>query len=109
MAATYLHNRKYFGDLLNILESEKGIIAGLIEKDYWIMQVLHGLTLLGFKFELKGGTSLSKGYKIIEHLSEDIDIHITPPPEMGINENPRNNKPSNVQKKRDFMTGYPAR
>jgi hypothetical protein len=66
MAKTYLHNRKGFEDLLNILESETGIIGGLIEKDYWIMQVLHGLTQLNFKFESKGGTSLSKGYKIIK-------------------------------------------
>jgi predicted nucleotidyltransferase component of viral defense system len=98
MAKTYLHKRKDFVELLNILESETGIIAGLIEKDYWIMHVLHGLTQTNFKFELKGGTSLSKGYKIIERFSEDIDIHITPPADMGINENPKSNKPANVQK-----------
>jgi predicted nucleotidyltransferase component of viral defense system len=30
----------------------------------------------GIDFELKGGTSLSKGYGIINRFSEDIDIHI---------------------------------
>lgn len=30
-------------------------------------------------FELKGGTSLSKGYGIIHRFSEDIDIRIEPP------------------------------
>jgi len=36
---------------------------------------------------LKGGTSLSKGYHIIDRFLEDIDIHIKPPADMGINEN----------------------
>src|SRR5258707_11993254 len=102
MAAEYLHKRKDFPDLLNILEDDTGIVPGLIEKDYWIMQVLYGLKGQDFNFELKGGTSLSKGYKIIERFSEDIDIHITPPAEMGINENPKNTKPGNVRKKKEF-------
>lgn len=75
----YLHNHKDFADLLRILEEENQILAGLIEKDYWIMHVLYGLKKQGFNFELKGGTSLSKGYKIIHRFSEDIDIHIKPP------------------------------
>ena len=62
MALDYLHNHKHFPELLRILEEQKGIQAGLIEKDYWIMHVLHGLKSQGFDFELKGGTSLSKGY-----------------------------------------------
>jgi predicted nucleotidyltransferase component of viral defense system len=61
MPSNYLHDRKDFSDLLRILEEETGILAGLIEKDYWIMHVLHALTKQGFSFELKGGTSLSKG------------------------------------------------
>ncbi|MET3115087.1 putative nucleotidyltransferase component of viral defense system [Pedobacter sp. CG_S7] len=69
MVADYLHNHKQFNDLLRILEEETGILAGLIEKDYWIMHVLSGLQKNGFEFELKGGTSLSKGFKIIERFS----------------------------------------
>ncbi|MEA2882414.1 MAG: hypothetical protein QOH32_1670, partial [Bradyrhizobium sp.] len=42
-------------------------------KDYWIMHSLYGLQKLGLIFELKGGTSLSKGFKIIDRFSEDID------------------------------------
>lgn len=96
MAPSYLHNHPNFPELLHILEDETGIVAALIEKDYWIMHVLYGLNQLGYEFELKGGTSLSKGFRIIERFSEDIDIHIKPPPEFGINENPRNNKPANI-------------
>jgi hypothetical protein len=74
----YLHDLKDFPDLIEIVASERGIIPQLVEKDYWIMHCLYGLTSLGFGFELKGGTSLSKGFGVIERFSEDIDIHIDP-------------------------------
>lgn len=79
MSDQYLHSRKDFKSLLLTLSEEKGIIPALIEKDYWIMHVLFGLRESGLQFELKGGTSLSKGYQIIERFSEDIDMHISPP------------------------------
>lgn len=101
----YLHNHKNFRDLLRIVGAELSIEPGLVEKDYWIMHVLYGLKNQGFQFELKGGTSLSKGYGIIHRFSEDIDIHIKPPVEMEINENPNNNKPKNIQKRKDFYDG----
>lgn len=102
MAAQYLHDHKDFRSLLSILEAEMGIAEALIEKDYWIMHCLYGLTKAEVIFELKGGTSLSKGFKIIERFSEDIDIHIKPPAAMGINENPKNTKPANVAKRKAF-------
>jgi hypothetical protein len=98
----YLHDHKEFASLINILADEKKIEAGLIEKDYWIMHVLYGLKKQGFEFELKGGTSLSKGHKLIHRFSEDIDIHIKPPKYFGINENPNNCKENNVKKRKDF-------
>ena len=54
MAADYLHNHSQFDSLLRILEEETGILAGLIEKDYWITQVLYWLKKKGFHIELKG-------------------------------------------------------
>lgn len=42
------------------------------------MHGLWGLAQLGFAFQLKGGTSLSKGYRLIDRFSEDIDILIEP-------------------------------
>lgn len=42
------------------------------------MHSLWGLKSLGLIFQLKGGTSLSKAFRIIERFSEDIDIHIEP-------------------------------
>ncbi len=75
----YLHHHPEFGELLRAVDREKKIDRSLVEKDYWIMHVLYGLQQGGFKFELKGGTSLSKGYQIIHRFSEDIDIRIEPP------------------------------
>nr|WP_315395981.1 nucleotidyl transferase AbiEii/AbiGii toxin family protein [uncultured Sphingobacterium sp.] len=98
----YLHQHKNFKDLI-LAESEiRAIDPILIEKDYWIMHCLYGLQILGFQFELKGGTSLSKAYKIIDRFSEDIDIHIHPAAALGINENPKNTNPKNVAKRLAF-------
>jgi predicted nucleotidyltransferase component of viral defense system len=102
MAAIYLHDHPNFPDLFRILEEETGILAGLIEKDYWIMHSLYGLKKQGYQFQLKGGTSLSKGFGLIDRFSEDIDMHINPPAKLGINENPSNSKVANIQKKKDY-------
>lgn len=100
--ADYLHNHKDFSALLRIVGDEKNILSGLIEKDYWIMHSLFGLQQNKFEFELKGGTSLSKGYGIIHRFSEDIDIHIKPPTDMKINENPNNTKAGTIAKRKAF-------
>jgi predicted nucleotidyltransferase component of viral defense system len=98
MATTYLHERSDFPDLLRIIEEETGIIAYLVEKDYWLMHVLYGLQQQGFDFKLKGGTSLSKGYQLIDRFSEDIDIYIAPPEELGLH--PKSTKDSHALKRK---------
>jgi hypothetical protein len=72
----FIHNDPEFKELLSIVSTKKGIDSTLIEKDYWIMHTLYSLQQQGIEFELKGGTSLSKGYGLIYRFSEDIDIHI---------------------------------
>jgi hypothetical protein len=75
----YLHNHPNFKDLIELTAKEQGIFDPyLVEKDYWIMHSLYGLSMFGLKMELKGGTSLSKAYKVIHRFSEDIDIKIEP-------------------------------
>ncbi|HVU94819.1 MAG TPA: hypothetical protein VHE34_06320 [Puia sp.] len=54
----YLHEHPDFPGLLSIIEEETGILAHLVEKDYWIMHCLYGLKSQGYHFQLKGGTSL---------------------------------------------------
>jgi hypothetical protein len=100
MGATYLHERKDFADLLRIIEEETEIVADLVEKDYWLMHVLYGLQKQGFDFKLKGGTSLSKGFNIINRFSEDIDIYIKPSEAFGINE--KSNNETHVEKRKIF-------
>lgn len=77
-AKRFLHALSEFPDLIRIVADERGVLPYLVEKDYWLMHCLYGLTAQGFWYELKGGTSLSKGYRIIDRFSEDIDIKIDP-------------------------------
>ena len=75
--AKLAHEIKDFADLCRATSVKmKGIPEALIEKDYWIMHCLWGLQKQGFDFHLKGGTSLSKGWRLLERFSEDIDIKI---------------------------------
>lgn len=102
MAVNYLHHHPDFADLLQIIAEERSMLPGLVEKDYWIMQVLHGLQQQSYRFELKGGTSLSKGYGIIDRFSEDIDLHISPPATLRINENPKSSNPNVFAARKNF-------
>jgi len=102
MAPDCVHNHPEFLDLIRIVAEQKGIAPALVEKDYWIMHCLYGLQQLGFKFELKGGTSLSKGHGIIHRFSEDIDIHIEPPSELHVKTARNQTKHSQVESRRKF-------
>ena len=102
MPADYLHNHPDFPELIRIVAREKGIDPALVEKDYWIMHCLYGLQKLGLKFELKGGTSLSKGFQIINRFSEDIDIRIEPPPGHDVKTGRNHDKPAHINSRRDF-------
>lgn len=62
--------------LQSVEDKEKLQQVAAIEKDWWVTAVLKALFQTSFKDALsfKGGTSLSKGWGIIERLSEDIDL-----------------------------------
>jgi len=102
MAADYLHNHPQFADLIRIVGEERRVAPALVEKDYWIMHCLYGLQQLGLKFELKGGTSLSKGHGIIHRFSEDIDIRIEPPPDLDVKTGRNHTKHAHVESRRMF-------
>lgn len=102
-----LHEHADFADLLAVVSREQAIDPGLVEKDYWIMHALWGLQQLGFIFELKGGTSLSKGHGLIHRFSEDIDILIHPGIE-GLPTGRNQNKVAHIQARRAFYDGLPA-
>jgi hypothetical protein len=102
MPADYLHNHRQFADLIRIVAQAQGIDPALVEKDYWIMHSLYGLQQLGLKFELKGGTSLSKGHQVINRFSEDIDIRIEPPPELHVKIGRNHTKLRHVESRKNF-------
>jgi len=62
--------------LQSVEDKEKLQQVAAIEKDWWVTAVLKALFQTSCKDALsfKGGTSLSKGWGIIERLSEDIDL-----------------------------------
>ncbi len=56
-----------------------GLNPASIEKDFWVCWSLRELFTLpesGAHLTFKGGTSLSKGWRLIERFSEDIDVVI---------------------------------
>jgi len=100
--AEFLHERRDFEQLLLLVADERGLDPMLVEKDYWLMHCLWGLQAQGFQFELKGGTSLSKGFGIIHRFSEDIDIRIEPPDGMDVKVARNQNKPAHIASRRAF-------
>ncbi len=62
--------------LITEVEYVTGVTAKAIEKDWWVTLVLQALFKSTFSKHIvfKGGTSLSKCWKLITRFSEDIDI-----------------------------------
>ena len=60
-------------------ESHPGVGQAAIEKDWWVSVTLKALfqTDCAKSLIFKGGTSLSKGWGLIERFSEDIDLAIS--------------------------------
>lgn len=75
---SFIHDDPEFGDLLRIVAGQTRIAPGLVEKDYWVTHTLWALHDTGFDVWFKGGTSLSKGFCLIERFSEDLDLKILP-------------------------------
>ena len=101
----FVHELEDAETLFRIITDEKNIAPYLVEKDYWIMHTLWGLKALGFNFELKGGTSLSKGFKIIDRFSEDVDIQIFSDDISSLPMKKNQTKPSHVEKRKAFFEG----
>jgi len=72
-------------------QQRTGIIVKAIEKDWWVTLTLKALFQSAYKnyIVFKGGTSLSKCWKLIARFSEDVDIALDPEAfEMKYEENP---------------------
>jgi hypothetical protein len=64
--------------IFNAIAAEKGMTPFAVEKDWWVSRTLNIIFQMTIAKHLvfKGGTSLSKAWKIINRFSEDIDLAI---------------------------------
>jgi hypothetical protein len=64
--------------IFNAIATEKGMTPFAVEKDWWVSRTLDIIFKMGIAKHLvfKGGTSLSKAWKLINRFSEDIDLAI---------------------------------
>lgn len=69
---------KLFGETIRAASQHLNINVVYVEKDYWISLVLNHLGKSKYSSQtvFKGGTSLSKGFGLIDRFSEDVDIAI---------------------------------
>ncbi len=65
-------------EIFNQVSIQSGLPPAAVEKDWWVSRALNAVFDLPFAQYLvfKGGTSLSKGWNLIERFSEDIDLAI---------------------------------
>lgn len=64
--------------IFNAIATEKGMTPFAVEKDWWVSRTLQIIFQMPIAKHLvfKGGTSLSKAWKLINRFSEDIDLAI---------------------------------
>jgi hypothetical protein len=86
---------------------DRGLRPAIIEKDYHVTEALRILAVTApDKIIFKGGTSLAKGWNLIQRFSEDIDIFFDPlayKPALGKNAIDRE-----LKKLRDAVGAHPA-
>ncbi len=85
---------------------ERGLRPAIIEKDYYVTEALRIIAGGGDRIIFKGGTSLAKGWNLIQRFSEDIDIFLDPEafqPALGKNAIDRE-----LKKLRDAVANHPA-
>ncbi|MCF6317847.1 MAG: nucleotidyl transferase AbiEii/AbiGii toxin family protein [Proteobacteria bacterium] len=71
-------NKQLFDELVAVAAQIIGLPQVYVEKDYWVTKALQHLSVFSRVDEVvfKGGTSLSKAYRLIDRFSEDIDLVI---------------------------------
>jgi hypothetical protein len=68
-----------FAAFVTAAAAESELSEPFVEKDYWITEILRTVAdTLGDRAIFKGGTSLSKGWNLIDRFSEDVDLFVNP-------------------------------
>jgi len=88
-------DHQVFRELIEATAKKLDLTSLYIEKDYWVTYILKNLSYSKYKDTaiFKGGTSLSKAYKLIDRFSEDIDLAIV------VDKNSSSNQIKNLIKK----------
>ena len=91
-------DKEFFAELTEDTASALGLRQVYVEKDYWITMALKLLSESPYRESVvfKGGTSLSKAYRLIDRFSEDIDLAVLYSSEKG--DNQRKKLLKNVEK-----------
>lgn len=71
-------DKEVFTELIEVTGNALSIPLVYVEKDYWMTMALKFLSQSPYVEDVvfKGGTSLSKGYRLIDRFSEDIDLAV---------------------------------
>jgi len=69
-------DKEAFAELVEVTAETIGLPQVYVEKDYWVTKALKHLSNSPYSDDVifKGGTSLSKAYRLIDRFSEDIDL-----------------------------------
>ncbi|MGD9154993.1 MAG: nucleotidyl transferase AbiEii/AbiGii toxin family protein [Bacillota bacterium] len=69
-------DKELFEQVLTLTADNMKIDAAIVEKDYFVTMLLQEIARRQPTIIFKGGTSLSKCYKLINRFSEDIDLNV---------------------------------
>ncbi|MFN8159604.1 MAG: nucleotidyl transferase AbiEii/AbiGii toxin family protein [Solirubrobacterales bacterium] len=102
-----LHEAAEFQDALLAAAQDLDLDERFVEKDYYLTEVLRVVVRTHpDRTILKGGTSLSKGWQLIDRFSEDIDLFVDPEawtPPLG-----KNGVDRELKLLRDAIASHPA-
>ena len=68
-------DKKTFTDIIDTVSEETSTARDILEKDYYVTLIMKEFFSEEEGLVFKGGTSLSKGYHLINRFSEDIDLN----------------------------------
>jgi hypothetical protein len=107
--SVFVHDDPEFDQLLGVTARARGVSVAMVEKDYWVTHSLWALQNQGFEVWFKGGTSLSKGFGLIERFSEDLDLKVEPGTTgLAPVTNWKSDKPAATQARRDYFVAISA-
>jgi hypothetical protein len=102
-----LHEQADFSELLRAVAADLDRDIAMVEKDYWVVATLAAIVDQGFEVWFKGGTSLAKGFGLIERFSEDLDVRIDAGRVPALTDPSRawtNDKPAAVREREAWFT-----